>query len=779
MIAKNDDVHIAALEPENIPEALRASPQWVCWKWKDRDGQRTKIPIAPANGRNASTTTPADWSSFDDAITACGELDCAGVGFVFTAEDDYAGIDLDDCIDADGAICSEAQAIIDAFDSYTEVSPSGRGVKIFIQGVKPDGAKCKTSDVVGFKMLEVYDRDRFFCVTGQIVPGVSDRVEARQDALEALCRRNLITAPPAPKNSARSGSGFSGSDEELIERASNAANGSKFRALMSGDTSGHNGDDSSADLALCNMLAFWTGRDEQGMGRLFRGSGLMRSKWDEMHGAMTYGQMTVCKAIEDCAQVYGDGGSVTPHDESPVVPIDPASGKRILEPNRPYPTAEVFVAEYFIDGGRKTTVCCGGELLVWRDNQYARLEEGAIRSELHPWLTDSLQLSRNGKSLTPFSANKRAVDEVLDAIKSACFISESTASPSWLAPQTDDPDASELVVCRSMSLHLPTMRVIPATPRLFARSALGFDYDPDAPIPVRFFEFLDEVFGDDIQSKELLQEWFGYCLTQDTSLQKILLIVGPMRSGKGTLAKLMQAIVGLRNYANPPTQSLAGSFGMQPLIDKSLVVIADARFRKEELTVITERLLTVSGEDEITIDRKHTSSVTTQLKARVVLMTNMMPHFDDASGAITSRLLPIQLTNSFYGSEDPALLSKLLAEMPGILNWAIEGRRRLRDRGRFVEPESGREMSTQMERMASPVAAFLQDRCEIGVSLKTLCADLYSNWKQWCEQQGLEHGSSAYFGRQLAAAKPTIKRRRTTGNVWVYKGVEIAASGTS
>ncbi len=779
MIAKNEDVHIAALEQNNIPEALRARPQWVCWRYRERDGQRTKVPIAPANGRNASATKPSDWSSFDDAITACGELDCDGVGFVFTGEDGYAGIDLDDCIDADGAISPEAQEIIDAFDSYTEVSPSGRGVKIFIQGVKLGGAKCKTGDVAGFKMLEVYDRDRFFCVTGRIVPGPSDQVEARQDALDDLCRRYLIKGPQVSSNDTRLGAGFTWSDEELIDRASSAANGAKFRALMSGDTSGHHGDDSSADLALCNMLAFWAGRDEVRMDRIFRGSGLMRDKWDETHGAQTYGQMTLRTAIEDCREVYGSGASALSHDEAAAVPIDPGTGKRILDPCRPLPTAQAFIEERFTREGRRILVCCGGDLMAWHDNRYSSLEEGAVRSELHPWLTDSLQLSRNGKTLKPFSANKRAVDEVLDAIRSVCFISESTASPSWLDPRPGDPDARELVVCRNMSLHLPTKRVIPATPRLFARSSLDFDYDPNAPTPVRFKQLLYEMFGDDIEQVELLQEWYGYCLTPDTSLQKILLIVGPPRSGKGTLGKFMQALVGHGNYANTTTQSLAGNFGLQALMGTALAVITDARFHRDDVERITERLLSVSGEDEISIERKHTSALTTQLRTRFVILTNEMPHFKDASGAITSRFLPIQLTLSHYGSEDPELLSKLLAEMPGILNWAIEGWHRLHARRRFVEPESGREMSTQMNQMASPVAAFIQDRCEVNESLKTPCRDLYSEWCDWCDSVGLTHGSAADFGKQVAAAMPTLKRTRSTGNVWIYKGVEVAASRTS
>ena len=291
-------------EPPIAPETLRAVPQWVCWRFEERDSKQTKVPVNHATGLRASATNPADWTSLEAALDAAhARSDIDGVGFVFTEGDPFCGIDLDDCIDERGVVAAEAQAIIDEFGSYTEISPSGRGVKIFIRGRKPGGARSRSTQVEGFKEIEIYDRGRYFTVTGQHLAGTPTEVEDGQEALDRLCAR-LWPRKQASSSTRPVAAVFEGDDEALLEKARAAKNGEQFSRLWDGDPSQHADDDSAADLALCNRLAFWTCRDADRMDRLFRRSGLFRDKWDERRGDSTYGRMTIERAIADCTDTY-------------------------------------------------------------------------------------------------------------------------------------------------------------------------------------------------------------------------------------------------------------------------------------------------------------------------------------------------------------------------------------------------------------------------------------------------------------------------------------------
>jgi putative DNA primase/helicase len=353
--------------------------------------------------------------------------------------------------------------------------------------------------------------------------------------------------------------------------------------------------------------------------------------------------------------------------------------------------------------------------------------------------------------------------------------------PAWL--RDDDgarplPPPRELLPCRSATLHVPSGRLLPPTPNLFNTSALEFDYDPDPEPCERWTAFLEQLWGDDLESVHLLQEWMGYCLVADTSQQKMLLMVGPRRSGKGTIGRVMRALVGAGNVAGPTTGSLAGAFGLQPLIGKSLAIVSDARFGGEHVAVVIERLLCISGEDTLTVDRKFLGSVTMRLPTRFVFLTNELPRLTDASNALAGRFVILRLTRSFYGQEDTTLEAQLMAELPGILLWAIEGLRRLRGRGHFVQPRAVEDAVREMEDLASPVGAFVRERCEVGAGRRVWVDDLYAAWKRWCEQDGRTSCSTKQtFGRDLLAAVPGIACRRNQGYGRFYEGVALSAQG--
>jgi putative DNA primase/helicase len=190
-----------------------------------------------------------------------------------------------------------------------------------------------------------------------------------------------------------------------------------------------------------------------------------------------------------------------------------------------------------------------------------------------------------------------------------------------------------------------------------------------------------------------------------------------------------------------------------------LAGIADARLGgRTDANAVIERLLSISGEDTLTVDRKHLPPIHTKLAARLVLMTNELPRLSDAGGALASRMLLLRMSNSWYGKEDPRLTDKLLSELPALLLWAIEGLGRLHERGYFRQPDSGCDLLAQFEELGSPVREFIKDCCLIDPEARIPKADLYTKWKEWCAQNGHDHvGDLAQFSKNLIAAEPSIR----------------------
>lgn len=781
-----------ALVRDNVPACLRERAQWVCWTYIFRNGKRTKCPINPATGRNASSTDSATWGTFEQALAARrASAELAGVGFVFTAEDPFAGVDLDHCIDVTTHhIKPWSQAILHQLDSYCEVSPSGAGVKVFVRAVK-SGTRCKTGYEDG--AIEMYDRDRFFTVTGQRLADKPAEVEDRQDSFDGMYSRVFAkpAVPPSPQTNPSNNDRAELDDDQIIRIAcASRKSGAKFAALWAGRWNGQFNSQSEADSSLVFTLAFYT-KDAVQIDRIFRRSGLMRDKWNEPHGAQTYGQMTIAKALATVtgqyeprkrrskAQTSVDGGSGEPISGEPAPgTIEPATGRLILSTDRTLPTAESYVRQFHQHADGTTLRHYLGTLLHWRDNRYVEVEDDVIRNRLLPWMHAAVRMVYDPRRETwvtkDFPANPRTVNTALESLRSFTHLSGLTRLPSWLDQNVERPRPSELIACRSALLHLPSMQKFPPSPAFFNTASLDVDHDPSAPQPVRWWGFLDQLFGDDREARDLLQDWFGYCIGFDTSQQKMLLIVGPRRSGKGTIARVLTQLAGRGNVVGPTTSSLAGAFGLQPLIGKSLAIVSDARFGGDGISTVVERLLTISGEDIVTIDRKYLGAVSLKLPTRFMFLTNELPRLTDSSGALAGRFLIIRLTESFYGREDPSLTEKLLDELPGILNWSIVGWHRLRDRGRFVQPRSVQGVLRELEDLASPVGAFVRERCDVGTARRGSVDDIYTAWTQWCDAAGcVTTTNKQAFGRDLAAAVPGILTRTGTGGRRFFQGLGL------
>lgn len=456
-------------------------------------------------------------------------------------------------------------------------------------------------------------------------------------------------------------------------------------------------------------------------------------------------------------------------------PDEPDGGtiKQAASEIDPVPEASAFLESTELDGVPRLRFY-RGTWIYWHGGAYSELPPSEVRGQLIEHLDrDYYKLSAS------------AVSNVLDGLRAKARLPHFTEPPAWLG---DAPPwhPADVIVCRNGMIHLPTLTagkpdfMLPATPRYFTSAALPYDFVGDAPEPREWLRRLDEWWGGDAYSIGALQEWIGYCLTLDTRQQKICYWVGPTRSGKGTAARVIRALAGPANCCGPTLASLGGTFGLWPLLGKSLAIVSDARLGgRTDSQVVIERMLSISGEDALTVDRKNLEPMTVKLPTRLMIFSNELPRLSDSSGALVGRMLLLRQTKSFFGSEDTGLTDRLLNELPGILLWAIEGWRRLRDRGRFVQPAAAVGMLSDMKDLASPVGEFVRMCCVVEAGRRIPRTELYAAFKLWSESKGRGRiEDSTAFGRSLRAAVPEVgdSQPRFNGDkVRCYEGIALAS----
>lgn len=281
-----------------VPDAMKRERRWVTWQYEIRDGKKTKVPHTPGKGQ-AKSTDPETWVTFEEACQA--EEFYSGIGFVLG--DGWLGLDADHVRDPDtGEWLPGILDEIKSVQSYAELSPSRSGAHVITFGTKPGDRSRAAGEV-----WEMYDRGRFFTVTGDHIPGTPlDVREPAPGSLEAIYEqigrtKEMQQAPRAKTPTPRSTAAPDLTDAEIIEKCQSADNAAKFNALWRGDISGY-GSHSEADLALCSILAFYS-QDPAQLERLVRQSGLYREKWDRTD----YVTRTISKALQGVRETWSPG----------------------------------------------------------------------------------------------------------------------------------------------------------------------------------------------------------------------------------------------------------------------------------------------------------------------------------------------------------------------------------------------------------------------------------------------------------------------------------------
>jgi len=374
-----------------------------------------------------------------------------------------------------------------------------------------------------------------------------------------------------------------------------------------------------------------------------------------------------------------------------------------------------------------------------------------------------------------FTARPHSVKAVLQAIEAKVATRADDEVPLWLDVDKIRPDPRWMIACPNKLINAAAKTTQKPSKKLFTPWALTTEWESRPAPPVAFIAFLEQT-GMTKGEVRVLQEFLGYCLVPNNDMQKFLIIKGPPGSGKGTLMRVLKTILG-RAAGTTTFGQLASGFGLASIAQKSVVTVDDAHMpTKIDTAELMTRILSITGRDELPVDRKYKDVIDSALIVRFIICTNELMRFRDASGAFARRSMIIEFRKSHVGAENYNLDETLAAEGPGILRWAYRGLCRLIERGHFVQSRHGQHVLNEMLALTSPVKPFLNEMCHIAPDASISANALYTAYRDWAIENGYPTMNSGVFGKMLNEAVPSMNKRRArkkTGRTSVYTGIQL------
>lgn len=762
---------------ELIPDDLKMIPNWVCWRAvpdpKSHSGI-SKQPVNPRTGGLAQSNNPQTWTDFNTAVAA--SVDYAGIGFMF-AGSGYIGIDIDDRPEELAAYRNGNRDNIfgrmdDALQTYAELSQSENGVHFIGKGTLPD--KDFKNSGIG---IEMYTGARFFVMTGKLCTeyvDISDITESVKPFYEEFRTRpsSKVQSPPSGQLPL---SACTLTAQDIIDKAKASRSGEKFTALYAGDTTGYSSQ-SEADMAFCNMLAFWCGGDMQLMDEIFRSSGLMREKWDRRQSGSTYGALTLQKAIDSLTTIYtGHGGSDGSSDYS--INIRQASVAAA-------PRVSGKMYKFDDTGNAQRLFDAFGEMLryCYTDKKWLYYYNGK-------WYIDNIGYIRQlADSVTILQEQERELykdnEDILKAFdrhlqKSRSFSGKTNMireaehyAP--ILPQQLDRNKSIIGVKNGM-IDLKTGKLLPHDREAYITKQTTVAYNQDAPEPKLWLGFLHDIFGGDPYMLDYIQKCVGYSLTGSTSEQCAFFLFGTGRNGKSTFLEIVRGILG--DYATniqPQTIMVNSKSGNAPTSD--IARLKGARLvtsvEPNEGMRLDEGLLKqLTGDDVVTARKMFSEEFEFKPEFKLWMATNHKPLIRGTDTGIWRRihLIPFEVQIPL-DKVDRNLKYKLVKESEGILKWAVDGCLKWQTEG-LTMPQKVLEAVREYQHEMDVISAFLDACCVTGEG-EVKASRLYSVYAKWADDHNEYKMSSTKFGTELMR-KDFIGRRMGRDGCRYYTGVSL------
>ena len=759
------------LHPESIPAELKAIPRWLLWRLEDRAGKPSKVPYQ-ADGRPAKVNDPATWTTFETALAAYRAGGFSGLGIALSDDDDLAGVDLDKCLNPDtGELDPEAAAIVAMLPTYCEVSPSGRGLRLFAFGKLPQGGRRKGK-------VEMYEAGRYLTVTGNRFNGHDSIAECTAE-LAAVHARIFAAGADSPPVATKPSDQLDLDDVELLDKARRARNGGDFERLWDGDLSAHGGDASAADLALCNLLAFWTGGDPARTDRLFRQSALFRpAKWDKAHfsDGRTYGAATIEKALAGNRETYSGHKPIpitarpAPATAGPAgAGADPALNLPTVSPCthlansyrirhyckgriwyalgvgwilwtgkfwRPDPTNEGSIATGFVDGLSRRIAAEAGAIT-------RRASEEADGDRRKALMTQAESLMKWAVQ----SENERVISSGLKLTKHALLIEYNTlnADP-WLFN------------VQNGTVNLRTGQLMPHDPADLITFLSPVTYDHSAICPT-WTRFMQEVFAGDADMVAFIQRAVGWSLTGVVKERALFFLYGDTgKNGKTTMVETIMKLVG---NCGESSYGYGRKVGADTFMksrnsednQRKAATLAGPRFVctsevDEEHRLNEQHVKDITGGDTLEGRRLYQEAFTFKPSFKPWMYGNHKPEIRGTDDAMWSRVRLVPFEVSFLGREDLELADKLEAELSGILNWAIQGCLDWQRTG--LRPPAKVQAATQAYRDEMDVfGPFIAECCVVHRTTEVRASDLWAAYRTWCDANGVKEQTQTKFGKYL------------------------------
>ncbi len=711
---------------QNIPLPLKLISQWVCWCYEERDGKLTKPPVNPnsENDGYASSTDPKTWGTFEEAYSKFKECEnghIAGVGFVLNGNDLIAG-DLDHCIDTKGEILPWAKEIIEKVKTYCEITPSGKGIRFFIKGSLPFDGKKKGD-------FEIYQRSRYVTVTGHHLDGTPTTIEDRQTEIEEMVREFFQTY------------GFRLSDDEVILKAKSSSNGEKFNRLWEGVRTDYPSQ-SEADLALCSILAFWTRKNPEQIDRLFRQSGLMRPKWDERHhgDGKTYGEGTISKVFDSFRKPMSYHVSDDVH-----VDITPEKNEILIGRNlTEFGTAECFKElcgdRFCFVPERKGWFKFNG--IRWEENNESAVLSMAelirARATAGTLLMDKERQGKIFKYALGYESNQR--------IGNCLELASSMIVKRFTEFDTDP----YLLCCNNGVVDLRTGEFRQPLKDEYLHKTTEVEFNLYAEID-RFGSFLEEIFNKDKETIDYIQKAIGYTLTGKIGEQCLFMAYGKGSNGKSVLFDTIQSLLGQYGCSSPTALIKDSRYESIP---NDIARLSSMRFTKiieikENVRINEERTKALTGGDIITGRFLHREFFDYRPQFKLWVSVNHKPSIRGTDTAIWRRirLIPFEVTIP-KDQQDKHLVDKMKEELPGILNWAIQGCLKWQKEG--LETISKVQKATDEYRKEEDILQhFLDENVETCLGQKVQAVDLYNRYTSWTKTNGEHTNTNTWFGKKM------------------------------
>jgi putative DNA primase/helicase len=778
-----------------IPSELKDRPQWVVWRFALRDDKWTKVPYQPGNpSLGAKADKPSTWGTFAGAMRVYDAGEADGIGYEFSRDDPYFGVDVDNCVqpavsEGGGWYFEEwSSPILQILDgTYGEISPSGKGVKFIARGKLPGdkGTKRGGMGPDGTGGLELYDHGRFFTITGFPWVGKPDPIADMQVAIEALydmakkrpskaraASRSVVADHRSPVT------GNAVHDDEEVLRAAGYSNG--FSDLYRGGLNGFPSP-SEADLALMSRLAFYCGPgQEEQVKRLFLGSKLGER---DKAARPDYLERTVAKAYENRIEYFDwtprtvigeSGGSGPPPSANGTGNHDQGDDRDRLDAElAKFPCTDIGNGERLVRRFGNDLHHCHpwGKWLVWDGRRWEMDQTAAVHRNAKATVRSLL---REAATLADESAVKLHAKwwrESEGSSRVNAMLARAAAEKGIpILPKHLDPDPL-LFNCPNGTIDLRTGKL-----RAHRRGDLITQLCPvefDAMAQCRLWdEVLKKVFADNQDMIGFVQRLFGVALTGDVSEQILPIFYGCGANGKSTILTAILEMMGedyaimappglltIKRGETHPTER-AALFGKRLVVDMESA--EGARLNEAWVKQLT-------GSDKISARRMREDFWTFAPTHKVVMGTNHRPEIRETKNAIWRRVKLVPFTVAIPETEqDMTVPAKLRAEYPGILAWCVRGCVAWRKDG-LKPPQEVKDATAEYRAEQDVLSEFISQECIVNEQLSARATPLYERYRQWT---GTDCVTQRAFGR--AMTERGFRRKENHGIH--YLGIGLRAS---